>query len=535
MSLPRFFGRAADAAAGAGSRLTAQVLAERLSGVTVEVSTDAYVDGPLADAYLLAVNLLSRLYPRLALTAPDGLRRQAEALAAAINPGVELARAGGQNLGEMFCLHLGPLQGPLSANRVVVDAAGWVAAVDTAVPRGLCAPAAPAALAAAALGVGEIFRAVFGTWIDGPARDGACPAVWDLVTSRRAGAADGAGGPAWTAAVARELDIGGVHLAGAGAVGQAAVLTWRAARARGTLLPVDGETVDVGNLQRYVLTDDGSEGRVKTDLVADALAGTGLTVSRAAGRWGEDPASGPRRETVAVAVDTADARLGVAAGAHGRVYNAWTGPGGVGWSRHETFGRDEPCLACLYWPRGPQPSLHEKIAAALGQHPLRIRAYLLPGAVLAGTPPVVPLPGQPLPDGAERWPEVSLLDDLIATGRIPADDAHLWATRNVRDLWHEGVCGRALATTPNGAVVDVPLAHASALAGIMLAAQVLIAADPGLAAQRDAHVQGRVDGPTALPDHIGRPRQPAADCLCRDPAFRAAWAAAWEAPRGDVA
>lgn len=533
MSLPRFFGRAADAAAGAGSRLTAQVLADRLSGVTVEVSTDTDADGPLAEAYLLAVNLLSRLYPRLALTAPDRLRRQAEALAAAINPGVDLARAGGQQLGEMFCLHLGLSPGPPAADRVVVDAAGWVAAVDTAVPRGLGAPAAPAALAAAALGVGEIFRAVFGTWIDGPARDGACPAVWDLVTSRRAGAADAAGGPAWTAAAAGELDIGGVHLAGAGAVGQAAVLTWRAARARGTLLPVDGETVDVGNLQRYVLTDDGSEGRVKTDLVAEALAGTGLTVSGVAGRWGEDPASGPLREIVAVAVDTADARLGVAAGAHGRVYNAWTGPGGVGWSRHETFGRDQPCLACLYWPRGPQPSLHEKISAALGQHPLRIRAYLLPGAVLAGTPPVVPLPGQPLPDGAERWPEVSLLDDLIATGRIPADDAHLWATRNVRDLWHEGVCGRALATTPGGAAVDVPLAHASALAGIMLAAQVLIAADPGLAAQRGAHVQGRVDGATALPEHIGRPRRPAADCLCRDPAFRAAWAAAWEAARGD--
>jgi hypothetical protein len=533
MSLPRFFDRAADAAAGAGSRLTAQVLADRLSGVTVELSIDA--ENHLTEAYLLAANLLSRLYPSLALTAPDGLRRQAEVAVSAINPGVELVRADEENLGEVFCLHLGPPPRPPAADRVVVDAAGWVAAVDTAVPPGLGAPAAPAALAAAALGVGEIFRAVFGASIDGPARDDAWPAVWDLVTSRRAAFAAAPDGPGWTAAVTGEPDIGTVHLAGAGAVGQAAVLTWRAARATGTLLPVDGETVDVGNLQRYVLTHDRSEGRVKTDILVEALAGTALAVRRVAGRWGEAADSGPLRDSVAVAVDTADARLAIAAGVHRRVYNAWTGPGGVGWSRHETFGLDEPCLACLYWPRGPQPSLHERIAAALGQHPLRIRGYLLPGAVLAGTPPVVPLPGQPLPDGAERWSEVSLLADLLGAGRIPASDADLWAERSVRELWHDGVCGRAVATAPGGAAVDVPLAHASALAGVMLAAQVLIAADPVLAGRRDAHAQGRADGAGALPEQIGRPKQPASECLCRDPAFRDAWFSAWGRPRGEVA
>ena len=528
MSLPRFFTRAADAAAGTGSRLTAQVLSDRLLGVTVALSTDAGAGDQLGEGFLLATNLLSRLYPRLLLTAPDPLRQQAEALATAINPEVCLAAPDDGQAGGVFRLHLGAAEWSASASDVVVGAAGWVVAVDTEVPAGLGAPAAAAALAAAAVGVGEIFDAVFSEWTDRPGRHGARPAVWDLVTSRRATRAYAHAGM-WTGAADPAPDIGTVVLAGAGAVGQAAVLTWRAAGARGHLVPVDDESVDVGNLQRYVLTDDNSEEQIKTDLIARALAGSPLTIQPVTSRWGEDPASGPFRETVAVALDTADARVSVAAGTHHRVYNAWTGPGALGWSRHESFGKGDPCLACAYWPKGPQPSLHENIAVAIGQHPLRIRMYLAPEATLAWIPPeILGLPGLPLPEQEEAWRKTSLVDALVASGHIPAEDAQRWASRHVLDLWHEGICGGTLARPPGSPVaVEVPVAHASALAGIMLAAQILIAADPELARRRDPLPQGRIDGQGPLPNVIGRPRQPTPQCLCGDAAFRAAWDDAW--------
>ena len=50
-----------------------------------------------------------------------------------------------------------------------------------------------------------------------------------------------------------------------------------------------------------------------------------------------------------VALDSPEARIAVQASLPGPLYNAWTHPADVGWSRHERFGED-PCLACLYWP-----------------------------------------------------------------------------------------------------------------------------------------------------------------------------------------
>jgi len=70
--------------------------------------------------------------------------------------------------------------------------------------------------------------------------------------------------------------------------------------------------------------------------------------------------------TVLAALDTPEARIAVQAGLPEHVYNAWTQPADLGWSRHEAFGT-QPCLVCLYWPDRRQPSQHELIADALGQ------------------------------------------------------------------------------------------------------------------------------------------------------------------------
>src|SRR4051794_35178139 len=136
------------------------------------VSVSSGADGALDEAFLLATNLLSRLYPRLLVSAPDPLRQRAEALATAINRGVCLAAPGAGELGDVFHLRLGAREHAVTARDVVVAAAGWVVAVDTDVPDGLGAPAAAAALAAAAVGVGEIFDAVFAEWTDRPRRHG---------------------------------------------------------------------------------------------------------------------------------------------------------------------------------------------------------------------------------------------------------------------------------------------------------------------------------------------------------------------------
>jgi hypothetical protein len=526
MSLPRFFYRAADAAAAAGPRLTRDVLEARLEAVVVTASTNVGREDPRAHGYLLAVNLLARLYPRLQLVAPPPLRSDAEALALSINPSIELLAPTDDPLRtapELFRVHVGGDR-PATSSEVTVDAAGWVVAVDVAAPDGL-GPAAPsAALAAAALATRELFRAIFAEWMNVSPRVGPVPAFWDVVTGECRDPQAGIPAGGWTEAETIKPDLGTVHLAGAGAVGQAATLTWRAAGASGVLVPVDHQIVDVGNLQRYVLTTDASEGETKVAIIASALEGSSLVVQPELCRWGESSQAEPGRHTVAVALDSADDRLGVAGGTHGRVYNAWTSPVDVGWSRHESFGGDEVCLGCLYWPRGPQPSLNEKIATALQQDPLRIRMYLSLRIPIATVPPTIqPRPGEPLPAAAARWTQRSLLEDLVASGRIAEADAARWATSTVKELWHDAVCASMLARLPDDLVVDVPLAHASALAGIMLATQVIIANDPRLLRRRDGHVEARIDVARPLPQILGRPRQPHSECICRDPAFVSAW------------
>lgn len=136
---------------------------------------------------------------------------------------------------------------------------------------------------------------------------------------------------------------------------------------------------------------------------------------------------------------------------------------------------------------------------------------------------VQPRPNEPLPAEAIRWTQHSLLDDLVASGRIADEDALQWSPRTVKDLWHEGVCASMLARLPGDLSVEVPLAHASALAGIMLATQVMVANDPGLSRRRAAYPEARIDIARPLPQVLGRPRQPHPTCLCRDQAFVDAW------------
>ena len=103
-------------------------------------------------------------------------------------------------------------------------------------------------------------------------------------------------------------NVGRVTLVGAGAIGQAAVLTLRSADARGGMRIVDPEAVELSNLQRYVLTRDGDVGGPKVALAARFLEGTGLAVSRYQQPWSADLADPVRGGRTLVATDLAGGR-----------------------------------------------------------------------------------------------------------------------------------------------------------------------------------------------------------------------------------
>jgi hypothetical protein len=524
VSLPRFFDRAADAAVGLGVGFTRSALAERLAETTVALIAPADLpDQPAHEAgFLFAADLAARLYPRIALAGPETATKAASARILEINPACEVV------LGEVASDATLSWAGVSDGTTVSVCAQGWNVIVDG--EPGPLAPAVPvAALAAGAIGMAELFRIVFADILGARGRRHPQPGTINLVIFGGDGGGD-------LPVPAGPADIGRVHLAGAGAIGQACAAALAASGVTGTLVVVDPEEVELSNLQRYVLTTDQSVGESKTAIVRKALAGSGLEVEEVTTVWGADDRSGPAADVVLVALDTPGDRIAVQAGVPRLVFNAWTQPADLGCSRHERFGV-EPCLACLYWPTRPRPNRHELIAAALGQHVLRVLTHMV-----TGHPVNVPLPPDvlptmrdiPTPIEAPLWSQRSLLDDVADTAGLDAAARERWHGCTIDQLYREGICGGALVTTTLRGVpqeVVVPVAHQSALAGVLLAAHLLVASDPELASKRPKSTEVRFDVLQGLPQVLPRPRNVTGGCLCQDPDFQAALADSPMTPR----
>jgi len=386
-------------------------------------------------------------------------------------------------------------------------------------------------LAVAAIGMAEVFRCVFADELGPKGRTGPQPGGLDLLTSRPVDAHSAPPVDTAYSDSTAPVDLGEVYLVGAGAIGQAAAYAISRLDANGVLHVVDPETVTLSNLQRYLLTDANSVDVVKVGLVHQVLTQAGeaasdtsitLEVRPFQGRWG-DSKDHLQAEQVLIALDTARDRIVVAATEPKHAYNAWTQVADLGWSRHEDFGT-QPCLACLYYPDRPRPSEHELIAEALHQPPLRVLAYLtynLPiGYPLPGIPAVAELP--PPPD-SDQWTQVALVEDLVAAGVVDQSTRDTWSNTSIGALYRDGICAGGL--LPVGDLpgeVLVPLAHQSALAGVMLVAELLWSRTPQLASQRDTTIEHRYDVLRGFPQVVPRPRERTPHCLCSDHAYVAA-------------
>lgn len=489
MALADYFHRSAVAAAQILSGFDEEAIKHRLENTTVGLvqggDAQTFEGESCAD---LAVRILARLYPQLRIDGPsaDSLVK----LAKQVNPNIELIEGPVD-----FNLCIGAADGGEGIN-IYLGSSAWDAHYSPTEPQPIGnSQIAFGAGAAACLGAAAIFRAVFLDSLDLQA---------DLTFSTLDLEPEATNDPLDFDAL--EIPVGTV-LVGVGAIGHGVLWALSHASFHGELELVDPEKLDLGNLQRYVLGQSSDVDYPKVDLGAKALPGIAAKGHQMP--WGQFvERSGYSWDRVLVALDSASDRRAVQSALPRWIANAWTQPGDFGVSVHPW--QQGACLNCLYLPKGEIPSEDEQVALAFGLPERRqdIRRLLV---------------------GNEPTP-AQLLIEAASALQIDPEPLMAFEGRPLRDIYVEGLCGGAAVPLDRigapAADIHVPLAHQSAMAGILLAARL----SRNLLGRATSEAEAtRIDLMRPLGTRLTTPiaKDVRGICICQDPIFKDVYYEKW--------
>ena len=264
-------------------------------------------------------------------------------------PGRYRYRAGAQGQSYAVALLIGDAPPSVEACETIwIDGYAWTARVGSASralgasPGGIFNPFGP--MIAAALGAAEIAKSVFRR-LSGPARTGSFAPLDGTVTWDLWGHGfDTEGTGPWLPAA---LDLGGVALAGLGALGSAATMALTQVQgARGNVELVDDDRLSPSNLERMLTARAADIGREKVRVAASAFRGTRLRPIPMATRFDVTALGGSQAEAILVGVDSGAARRQIMNLLPYAIYNGGTQASEFIVSRH--VGLEGPCLECLY-------------------------------------------------------------------------------------------------------------------------------------------------------------------------------------------
>lgn len=292
-------------------------------------------------------------------------------------------------------------------------------------------------------------------------------------------------------------DLGEVALAGIGAIGNATAWLLARTQCRGRIHLIDPEVVDDSNPQRYVLTNAKSEGEEKTALAARTLVRSQLEAVAHRTTWSGFIGGRPdwKFPLAAVATDTFEDRVAVQASLPEWILNSWTQANDIGVSRHR-FNLDSACLACLYWPKKQKQNLDEIVKQAIRYSGdlMDIRNMLYFGSSLD-----------------HAW-----LDRISKDMGQPREFLEQFKGKTLEAFYREAICGGHVIATENGKI-EVPMAFQSAMAGIMLAGELVKFGKEGRTLNTDA-VTTKLDLLRPLGTHLSEAYRKRSDipCICSD-------------------
>jgi molybdopterin/thiamine biosynthesis adenylyltransferase len=217
-----------------------------------------------------------------------------------------------------------------------------------------------------------------------------------------------------------KLNIGTVHMVGAGAIGNAFAYTLSLfQQLEGQLIVIDADKVDLSNLNRYLLSTSLEVNHRKVDIINKSLAKTGLKINGFFETWFDFTRHfGRQYDTVISTVDTAETRREIQSDLPRIILDGATSGFTFSISRH-TF-LEGACLGCIHLPNPDEYAVEEEMARILGW-PI--------GEVFESLRTDRPL-------------SIVQLKQIEAQLNLTPDYLSSFAGKPLRALWAKEICGR---------------------------------------------------------------------------------------------
>ena len=449
----------------------------------------------------LLVRLASRLYPKLQFVNIDGdeeFEKELIKLAQQINPRIELDI----KLKPTITIVAGQIKQLQTENTFFVGSDGWTATYSIKSPLTFGDSLNPfGAGVAVCFVMANVFRKVFAKQLpSGDLDEDFSFSVLKLAKNAGNGKEK----------VLKETDLGDFTLAGIGAIGNGVLWSLKNnPLLTGNLCVIDKQEVELSNLQRYVITNQDSVDKLKVDIAEDFLSSTGIKVTKSPKTWEEHviQSNNYNLETVLVGVDSAEGRMAVQGTLPKTIFNAWTQTEAIGISRHLDFLAD-PCLVCLYIPRYERKHNFEIIAERLGipEKGVMVRDYL----------------------ADEKPVDMPFLKHVCGKDHRKLKKLKPFLGLSVEIFQSKVVCGGILLpASGSDQEMEVPMAFESALAGILLVAEMVIHA--GAYRETPLSTVSRMNLLRPLSDYINvkQLKHHSGRCICQDEDYREVYANKW--------
>lgn len=472
--------------------------------VAIVYSDNAYSTYEGKIALELLVRLSARLYPNLQihnLSKNKEFNDSLQELAKSINPKINLSTKRKPTVS----LIAGKIGKYPDGKRIFLGSDGWVSKFSLNKQQGFNQTTNPfGASAAACFASSNLFRLVFKNHLPKGQLDDEF--TFSVLTLEK--------DPVdYTSVDISNVNIGTFHLVGLGAIGNGVTWILKHLDLEGQLHLIDKEVVDLSNLQRYILCDQSSyqSQKPKVELMK-AQFNSKLEVTSHRNTWEEfiNARKDFKIEKVGLCVDSAKDRVAVQGALPKQIWNSWTQQESIGVSRHFDFLSD-PCVSCLYLPETKTANKSELIASSLGitEQERIVRDYL----------------------AEEKRMDIALLQLISQARGIDITKLTQFEGLYLDEFYSKVICGGILmeiegSSKNNSSVEEVPSAFESVMAGILLAAEIVI---QGLGVERNVDEITSLNMMRPISKYIneGEKKHISGNCICQDPVYQEVYKSKW--------